>query len=73
MPEVKCTVANCYFWAEGNNCTADTIMVNVDPQVNRRFDEEIGRETDETNHRDYSASKYADTCCHTFRLKERRQ
>lgn len=73
MPDVKCSVANCHYWTEGNNCTADAIMVDVDPQVDRRFNEEIGRETAETNHREYSARRFADTCCHTFRMKERRQ
>ncbi|MBO2533720.1 protein of unknown function [Planifilum fulgidum] len=71
MPEVKCSVANCYFWAEGNKCTADAIMVEIDPHANRRFDEEIGGEMVGTGHRDYSARRSADTCCHTFRLKEK--
>lgn len=32
MPQVqvRCTVDNCYFWAQDNYCEADTILVTSD-------------------------------------------
>ncbi|MDR6225001.1 DUF1540 domain-containing protein [Desmospora profundinema] len=68
MPEVKCSVANCVFWGSGNNCTADAIMVDVDDNWNKNYEEEIGGEFVDTDHQ-YSARISADTCCHTFRPK----
>lgn len=70
MPEVKCSVANCVYWAQGNNCTAEAIMVDVDTNWNKKYNEEIGGEFVDTNDRHFSARISADTCCHTFRPKE---
>lgn len=69
MPQVKCSVANCFFWTAGNNCGADAIMVEVDQHSDRTFREEIGGEFVDSTHRDYTARQSADTCCHTFRPK----
>lgn len=68
MPKVKCSVANCFFWEEDNNCTADAIMVDVDKNWNKRYQEEIGGEFVDSHDR-YSADNSAQTCCHTFRPK----
>ena len=64
MPDVKCTVANCGFWTEGNNCNASSIQIEVDAHaaanVREEFAEELGAE-----HQD-EASNSRSTCCHTF-------
>ncbi|QKG84908.1 DUF1540 domain-containing protein [Kroppenstedtia pulmonis] len=72
MPVVKCSVANCFFWDEGNECNADAIMVDVDRNTNRKYDEEIGGEFVSSDQQEYSARISADTCCHTFKPKHSR-
>ena len=69
MPEVKCSVSNCEYWAQGNNCIADVIMIEIDRHAHANFDEEFAGETYDSNHRDkaYSSSY---TCCHTFEMKK---
>lgn len=65
MPEVRCTVNNCYYWDNGNICAAESILVISDEAVGRidKQDEEIG-EIGQTPAR---ISK--ETCCYTFRPK----
>ncbi|WP_047153593.1 DUF1540 domain-containing protein [Aneurinibacillus tyrosinisolvens] len=73
MPEVKCSVANCTYWAQGNNCAAEAIMVDIDQHANANFKEEIGEigyEVD-TDHKD-NASNSSQTCCHTFMPRSKR-
>ncbi|RNB74693.1 DUF1540 domain-containing protein, partial [Brevibacillus fluminis] len=41
MPVVKCSVANCTYWGEGNNCNADSIMVEVDAHANANYKTEF--------------------------------
>jgi hypothetical protein len=69
MPEVKCAVANCEYWSQGNECHADTIMIEIDQHANAHFDAEFAGESFDTEHKD-AASKVANTCCHTFELKK---
>ncbi|AQS55450.1 MAG: DUF1540 domain-containing protein [Novibacillus thermophilus] len=69
MPEVYCSVANCFFWAEGNKCDADAIMVEVNEHADHRFNEEVGGEMVHTSHQDY-AKHSRDTCCHTFKPRQ---
>lgn len=69
LPEVYCSVANCYFWDEGNVCGADAIMVEVNARADRQFDEEVGGEMINTSNQEYTARHSRDTCCHTFRPK----
>jgi hypothetical protein len=70
MPEVKCSIANCNYWSEGNNCAADVIMIDVDKHANSSFNTEFAGESFDTNHQD-KAAKVRDTCCHTFEQKKR--
>jgi hypothetical protein len=70
MPEVKCSVANCNYWAEGNNCAADVVMIEVDKHANMEFNAEFAGESFDTDHQD-KAAKVRDTCCHTFEQKKR--
>lgn len=64
--EVKCSVSNCEYWASGNNCVANSILVSVDKHADANLKEEFGMMGGE--HQD-SASNSADTCCHTFKQK----
>jgi len=69
MPNVKCAVANCEYWAQGNNCNAGSIMIEVDEHANATYNEEFADESFDTSHHDV-ATKAANTCCHTFTAKK---
>jgi hypothetical protein len=69
MPDVKCSVANCEYWSQGNNCHADVIMIEVDKHANAKFNEEFAGESFDSDHKD-KARNVANTCCHTFELKK---
>lgn len=66
MPVVKCSVANCYFHSDNNECNADAIMVDIAKHANAHYDEQIGQNTVDDDHIDYAMSK-VDTLCHTFK------
>ncbi len=69
MPTVKCNVANCVYWGEGNNCQADAILVEIDQHADQNVDMSVSGSLAEGDlHRD-SAKHSAETCCHTFRPK----
>jgi hypothetical protein len=70
VPEVKCSVANCNYWSQGNNCVADVIMIEVDKHAGAQFNAEFAGESFDSNHQD-QASKVRETCCHTFEQKKR--
>lgn len=71
MPDgVKCSVSNCGYWSNGNQCSADVIMVEVDQHANKKFNAEFAGESFDTEHKDV-ASKVSNTCCHTFVAKKR--
>jgi hypothetical protein len=71
MPDVKCSVSNCTYWAKGNNCQADMIMVEVDPHANKNFNAEFAGEYGyDSEHKD-AASSARETCCHTFKAKNK--
>ncbi|MFD2370898.1 DUF1540 domain-containing protein [Brevibacillus sp. GCM10020057] len=67
MPAVKCSVANCEYWADGNRCSADEIMVEIDAHANAGYKTEFASENN--NHQD-RATKSSETCCLTFRPKK---
>lgn len=70
MPDgVKCSVSNCTFWAQGNNCHADQIMIDVDKHAHQRLDTEFAEGELGANHKD-KAEDASVTCCHTFKAKE---
>jgi len=69
MPEVKCSVANCYYYGEGNVCTAEAIMVEVDKHANSHFNQEIGEIEINLEHQDHAKNR-EDTICHTFKPVE---
>jgi len=69
MPKgVKCSVANCTFWAEGNSCNADSIQIDIDSHAD--LTNEFAQEGFGADHQDIAPAS-ADTCCHTFQSKER--
>lgn len=64
MPEVKCTVANCGFWTQGNRCNAASIQIEVDQHAESNLNEEFAVELG-SKHQD-EADDSANTCCQTF-------
>jgi len=69
MPQVKCSVANCHYWKEGNNCSADLIMIDVDDHADAELDQEYAGETFSVDFQAVARDS-SSTCCHTFRAKE---
>lgn len=69
--EVKCSVSDCYFYKEGNNCGAPAIMIEVDKHstVNEEFSNELGIQTEHVD----QASTSKNTCCRTFRPRNQQQ
>jgi hypothetical protein len=65
---VKCSVANCTYYGEGNNCLAQAIMVDIDQRARTNYNEEIGEIGVSTDHKE-QASNSGETCCHTFKPK----
>lgn len=70
QPSVKCSVANCGYWGEGNQCKADLIMIEIDKHANANFDTEFAGESYDSEHKDYAPSRQ-ETCCHTFVPKKK--
>lgn len=68
MPQVKCSVSNCYYWAEGNECAADMILIDIDQYAAEAYDEEFADEQFIYHQAEAEAS--SSTCCHTFKPKE---
>ncbi len=68
-PIVKCSVSNCSYWGEGNNCQAEMIMVEVDRHARRDFEEEFAGEYGHSSSDRDTATSSAETCCHTFKPK----
>ncbi|MEH6907773.1 DUF1540 domain-containing protein [Neobacillus drentensis] len=64
--EVSCAISNCSFYGQGNVCTAEKIMVELDNHA--RYDTEMSSELGEMNHVD-QAGHSAETCCKTFKPK----
>ncbi|WP_168119285.1 DUF1540 domain-containing protein [Paenibacillus sp. HB172176] len=70
MPKgVTCSVANCSFWKEGNNCGANEIMIDIDQHSSASFKEEFAGDDLGLYHQDQATASAA-TCCHTFKPKE---
>lgn len=68
MPDVKCSVSNCVYWTQENNCTANRIMVEIDSHSKMKYDAEIGDIGYDSKHQDIARSS-SETCCHTFKQK----
>jgi len=70
MPQVKCSVSNCQYWAEDNRCHAELIMIEIDEHARATFDTEFAGESFDSDHQD-TASQSSKTCCHTFKPKDK--
>ncbi len=67
MPQgVKCSVSNCAFWKQGNNCNAEQIMIDIDQHASAHYDTEFAEDGLSSNHKDLAENSSV-TCCHTFR------
>ncbi|MCI3919717.1 DUF1540 domain-containing protein [Paenibacillus sp. TRM 82003] len=69
MTQVKCSVSNCAYYKEGNNCGADLIMIDVDKHSKMNYNEEFAGESFDSEHQD-AAKSASTTCCHTFKAKK---
>ncbi|HTG71665.1 MAG TPA: DUF1540 domain-containing protein [Candidatus Udaeobacter sp.] len=70
MPNgVSCSVANCSFWKEGNNCGASAIQIEIDQHAGAHFNEEFAADELGLFHQDQAETSKA-TCCQTFKPKE---
>ena len=65
--EVKCTVSNCFFHAEGNFCGAEKIEINMD-KASKNEKTEFASDFD--FHAREKASNSNETCCQTFISKK---
>lgn len=63
-----CSVSNCTYWKEGNQCGADAIMIDIDEHMDAEYNAEFAGETFDTEHKD-AAADASNTCCHTFEPK----
>lgn len=72
MPEVRCSVANCQYWATDNKCQAVSIMIDIDQHANADYTNEFAADPGSISaeHRDH-ASTIQNTCCHTFQPKKK--
>lgn len=64
-PLVKCSIANCEYWEQGNNCSAEVIMIEVNKHADRPQPQTKDGAAYDSRHQD-SASGITDTCCQTF-------
>ncbi|MEK3881598.1 DUF1540 domain-containing protein [Paenibacillus sp. PL2-23] len=70
MPNgVTCSVSNCSFWKEGNQCAASQIQIEIDQHSGGSFQTEFAGDELGLFHQDL-ATESAATCCHTFKPKE---
>lgn len=68
VPTVKCSVSNCVYWKEGDDCGADAILITTDRHANRKEDVEFAGDTYRVVYED-AAQTSSQTCCRTFRRK----
>lgn len=70
MPDVKvrCTVDNCYFWAQDNFCEADSILITSSHAAAQYSQGESGADPDQLVSQigETPANHSHDTACETF-------
>lgn len=67
MSPVYCSINNCHYWAEGNACAAQDIMVTSDVMGSIK-----GNNVDAPYHAQFPATPVAkcmESCCKTFVAK----
>lgn len=67
--EVKCTVSNCFFHAQGNICAAEKIEIHVHQHMTGKTESEFAADFDAHTTRNKAAHS-TDTCCKTFISKK---
>ncbi len=73
--EVYCTVCNCHYWAEGEHCTAEKILITTD-RIGQLYPESLDAADTATVARQHGASEAdacMETCCKTFRVRTNRR
>ena len=65
MPEVKCTVSNCEYWGEQNQCVADQILISAGPTQGKP---KHGEDAERLGHSPAQVSQ--DTYCWTFEARQ---
>lgn len=73
MPQVqvRCTVDNCYFWANDNFCDADSILI-TSAQAAAKFSAAAENQTTEalvSRIGETPAQDSRETACHTFQTR----
>ena len=66
--EVYCTVCNCHYWAEGEHCTAEKILITTD-RIGQLYPESLdAAEAADVvrRHGPTEAGACRETCCKTF-------
>jgi Domain of Unknown Function (DUF1540) len=67
MPEIRCSVANCAHWGQGNFCNADSIIVQTEAYEYSNNTDNTFTNAVLTGQLQSSAVHSGETCCHTFR------
>lgn len=68
MPEIRCSVANCTHWGDGNYCQASSIIVQNDRSYKGSADESFQSSLLSGEYHDTAANSN-ETCCKTFEAK----
>ncbi|MGE7839521.1 DUF1540 domain-containing protein [Lysinibacillus sp. NPDC093712] len=68
--QVSCAVSNCVFHAKGNFCGAEKIAIDMDKRIDKKHDAEFASDF-EMHMSKEAASQSSDTCCKTFKSKEK--
>ncbi|OEC01822.1 hypothetical protein GY31_10620 [Lysinibacillus sphaericus] len=70
--QVSCAVSNCVFHAKGNYCGAEKIAIDMDKRNTNKRDAEFASDFElHTMSEEAAAIQSSDTCCKTFRSKEK--
>lgn len=62
--DIRCTIENCHYWAQGNYCEAEQILIAAD-----KFATETGHQVNALQASTYAPTpvgKCQETCCKTF-------
>jgi len=70
--QVSCSVSNCVFHAKGNFCGAEKIAIDMDKRMDNNYDEEFAADFELHTMTEAKASESSDTCCKTFKSKEKK-
>lgn len=72
MPDVKCSVADCLYWAKGNKCSAESILIDIDHHASDDYGAEFAIDPIAGDQQDQAGS-VASTCCNTYKNRKHSQ